>query len=170
MFCPKQHIKTVHFLKISKTTWTQSYFLISPYRIPNYLNEDTWVVYEYGQSHICGGTMCSNRKSHDRKWRHRKSRDRKWPCPQPEVCFAHAQPEVAQYPPSGAFSPEVGYMKWRHFPREFFLVVVQNVGWGVLYDVRVYPFPWLSVPFIFIITYKVWCFRICCVVLQGWYF
>ena len=25
-------------------------------------------------------------------------------------------------------------------------------------------------PFIFIITYKVCCFRICCVVLQGWYF
>ena len=52
-----QHIKTVHFLKISKTTWTKSYFLISPYRIPSYVNEDTWVVYEYGQSHICGGTM-----------------------------------------------------------------------------------------------------------------
>jgi hypothetical protein len=50
------HIKTVHFLKISKTTWTKSYFLISPYIIPNYLNEDTWVVYEYGQSHICGAT------------------------------------------------------------------------------------------------------------------
>jgi hypothetical protein len=27
------------------------------------------------------------------------------------------------------------------FSRAFFLVVVQNVGWGVLYDVRVYPFP-----------------------------
>ena len=25
--------------------------------------------------------------------------------------YAHAQPEVAQYPPSGAFSPEVGYRK-----------------------------------------------------------
>ena len=83
---------------------------------------------------------------------------------------AHAQPEVAQYPPSGAFSPEVDYRKWRHFPRAFFLLVVQNVGWDVVYDVRVYPFPWLSVPFIFIITYKVCCFRICCVVLQGWYF
>ena len=56
---------------------------------------------------------------------------------------ADAQPEVAQYPPSGVFSPEVGYRKWRHF------------GWGVLYDVRVYPFPWLSAPFIFIITYIV---------------
>ena len=32
---------------------------------------------------------------------------------------AHAQPEVAQYPPSGAFSPEVGYRKWRHFPAHF---------------------------------------------------
>ena len=31
----------------------------------------------------------------DRKWR--QSRDRKRPCP--EVCSAHAQPEVAQYPP-----------------------------------------------------------------------
>ena len=48
--CPKQYIKTVHFLKISKTTWTKS-----PYIIPNYVNEDTWVVYEYRQSHICGG-------------------------------------------------------------------------------------------------------------------
>ena len=56
------------------------------------------------------------------------------------------------------------------FSRAFFLVVVQNVGWGVLYDVRVYPFPWLSAPFIFLITYKVCCFRICCVVLQRWYF
>ena len=41
---------------------------------------------------------------------------------------------------------------------------------GVLYDVHVYPFPWLSASFIFIITYKVCCFRVCCVVLQGWYF
>ena len=73
-------------------------------------------------------------------------------------------------PPSGAFPPEVGYRKWRHFPRAFFLVVVQKVGWGVLYDARVYPFPWLSAPFIFIITYTVCCFPICCVVLQGWYF
>ena len=32
---------------------------------------------------------------------------------------AHAQPEVAQYLPSGAFSPEVGYRKWRHFPAHF---------------------------------------------------
>ena len=32
--CPKQYIKTVHLLKISKTTWTKSYFLISPYIIP----------------------------------------------------------------------------------------------------------------------------------------
>jgi hypothetical protein len=47
---------------------------------------------------------------------------------------AHAQPEVAQYPPSGAFSPEVDYRKWRHFPRAFFLLVVQNVGWDVVYD------------------------------------
>ena len=44
---------------------------------------------EYGQSHICGGTMGSNRKS----------RDRKRPCPEPEVCYVHA--------PSGVFSPEV---------------------------------------------------------------
>jgi hypothetical protein len=52
------------------------------------------------------------------------------------------------------------------FSRAFFLVVVHNGGWGVLYDVRVYSFPWLSAPFIFIITYKVCCFQICCVVLQ----
>ena len=50
------------------------------------------------------------------------------------------------------------------------VIFLSNVGWGVLYDVRVYPFPWLSAPFIFIITYTVCCFRICCVVLQGWYF
>ena len=49
---------------------------------------------------------------------------------------AHAQPEVGQYPPSGAFSQEVTLIS-----RAFFLLVVQNVGWGVLYDVRVYPFP-----------------------------
>ena len=142
-----------------------------------------------------------------------KSHDRKRPCPQPEICYAHAQPEVSQYP-SGAFSPEVtsvivcacatgifcittrvvvqvhGYLwpkvtrsggracacptgSWLQevtsFSRAFFLLVVQNVGWGVLYDVRVYPFPLLFAPFIFIITYKVSCFRIYCVVLQGWY-
>ena len=34
----------------------------------------------------------------------------------------------ALYLPSGAFSPEVGYRK--SFSRPFFLVVVQNVGWG----------------------------------------
>jgi hypothetical protein len=38
---------------------------------------------------------------------------------------AYAQPEVAQYPPSGAFTPEVGYRKWRHFPRIF-----NSVGWN----------------------------------------
>jgi hypothetical protein len=45
-------------------------------------------------------------------------------------------------PPSGAFPPEV-----TSFSRAFFLVVAQNVGWGVLYDARVYPFPLLSAPF-----------------------
>jgi hypothetical protein len=68
-----------------------------------------------------------------------------------------------------AFLPEVGYRKWSHFPPRIFLSSTKC--WlGVLYDVRVYPFPWLSAPFIFIITYKVCCFRICCVVLQGWCF
>ena len=52
--------------------------------------------------------------------------------------------------------------------RAFFLVVVPNVGWGC--SLRRPRLPWLSAPFIFIITYKVCCFRICCVVLQGWYF
>ena len=78
---------------------------------------------------------------------------------------AHAQPEVAQYSPSGAFSPEVGYRKWGHFPAHF--SSGSTKCWlDVLYDFRVYPFPMLSAPFIFIITYKVCCFRICCVVLQ----
>jgi hypothetical protein len=48
------------------------------------------VVYGYGQSHICGGAVKCYRKWRDRKWR--QSRDRKWLCP--EVCSAHAQPEV----------------------------------------------------------------------------
>jgi hypothetical protein len=51
--------------------------------------------------------MGSNRKSHDIKWRHRKSHDRKRPCPEPEVCYAHAQPEDLQYP-SGTFSQIIG--------------------------------------------------------------
>ena len=34
--------------------------------------------------------MGSNRKSRDR--------DQKTPCPEPEVCYAHAQLEVSQYP------------------------------------------------------------------------
>ena len=48
----------------------------------------TWVVYGYSSSHICGGAV---------RWCYRKWRDRKWPCP--EVCYAHAQPEIAPYPP-----------------------------------------------------------------------
>ena len=60
---------------------------------------------------------------------------------------AHAQPEVAQYHRKLATVSDV------IFPR-IFLLVVQNVGWGVLYDVSVYPFPWLSAPFIFIIIYS----------------
>ena len=59
---------------------------------------------------------------------------------------AHAQPEVAQYPPSGAFSPEVDYRKWRHFPHAFFLVVLQNVGWG--YSLRL-PLSLVICPFYF---------------------
>ena len=55
------------------------------------------------------------------------------------------------------------------FPR-IFLSGSTKCWLDVLYDVRVYPFPLLSAPFIFIITFKVSCFRICCVVLQGWYF
>ena len=76
---------------------------------------------------------------------------------------------------SCAISPQWGLFtgSWLQevtsFSRAFFLVVVHNGGWGVLYDVRVYSFPWLSAPFIFIITYKVCCFQICCVVLQGSY-
>jgi hypothetical protein len=58
-----------------KTTWTKPYFLISPYTIPNYLNADTSVVYRHGQTHICGGTMGSNRKSRHRK---RPFRNRKY--------------------------------------------------------------------------------------------
>jgi uncharacterized membrane protein (DUF106 family) len=50
--------------------------------------------------------------------------------------------------PSAAFSPIVALTRsmlcaWEVFPRVFFLVVVQNVGWGVLYDVRVLYLAWL---------------------------
>ena len=55
-------------------------------------------------------------------------------------------------------------------PAHFSLWQYKMLVGGILYDVCVYPFPWLSAPFIFIITYTVCCFRICCVVLQGWYF
>jgi len=65
---------------------------------------------------------------------------------------AHAQPEVVQYPPSGGLFTGSWLQEVMSFPPRFFLsiVVVQNVGWGVLYNVRVYSFPWLSAPFIFI--------------------
>ena len=45
------------------------------------------------------------------------------------------------------------------FPGAFFLEVAHNGSWGVLYDVRVYSFPWLSAPFIFIIHIKFVVFR-----------
>ena len=64
---------------------------------------------------------------------------------------AHAQPEVAQYP-IVVFHRKLATGSDVIFPRAFFLVVVQNVGLGVLYDVRVYPFPLLSAPFIFILS------------------
>jgi hypothetical protein len=151
----------------------------------------TRVLYGEGQSRIWGGAMGSNRKWHDRKWRQsrdqkwRQSLDRTWPCP--EVCSAHAQPEVATYRPSRAFWPEVTKSRDRKgpcpevaltgsrfcacpaFSGAFFfvvvpwlpdvtkghltpsefpwvcatrscatpVVVVNNVGWGVLYDVRI---------------------------------
>ena len=72
--------------------------------------------------------------------------------------------------PCGAFSPEVGYRKWPHFPRAFFLVVVHHVGWWCSLRRSRLPLSLVICPFIFIITYKVCCFRICCVVLQEWYF
>ena len=43
--------------------------------------------------------------------------------------YAHANRKLRNIP-YWIFSPEVGYRKWRHFPRAFFLVVVQIVGWG----------------------------------------
>ena len=58
------------------------------------------VVYGYGQSHISGGAM---------RWSNGSdvtgSDVSHVTCT--EVCFAHAQPEVAPYPPSGDFWPEV---------------------------------------------------------------
>jgi hypothetical protein len=42
---------------------------------------------------------------------------------------AHAQPEVAQYPPSGVFTGS-WLQEVTSFSRAFFLVVVQNVGLG----------------------------------------
>ena len=78
-------------------------------------------------------------------------------------------PEVVQYIfLVGPFHRKLATGSDVIIPR-IFLISSTKVGWCVLYDVRVYPFPWLSVPFIFIITYKVCCFRICYVVLQGWY-
>ena len=84
-------------------------YISSPYRIelytrtiasrfvPSISYHDRFVpvVYGYSSISIWGGAMGSYRKS--RQWRDRK---------RTEVCYAHVQPEVAQYPPSGAFSPE----------------------------------------------------------------
>jgi hypothetical protein len=124
--CPKQHIKTVHFLKILKTTRTKSYFLISPYRIPNYLNEDTWVVYGYGKevifvgeqwgatgSHVTGRGPVRNQKyvmcmplvgSFHQKWR-------QWPevivCACPTGTFCITTRIVVQVPVTNPNNPVV---------------------------------------------------------------
>ena len=124
--CPKQHIKTVHFLKILKTTRTKSYFLISPYIIPNYLNEDTWVVYGYGKevifvgeqweatgSHVTGRGPVRNRKyvmcmplvgSFHQKWR-------QWPevivCACPTGTFCITTRIVVQVPVTNPNNPVV---------------------------------------------------------------
>jgi hypothetical protein len=77
----------------------------------------TPVVYMWLQSYIWDGAV---------RWCYRKwsrvyaqpevtSPEVSCPCPEPEVWYAHAQPEVAQYPPGGTFSTrsDVRHVAWR---------------------------------------------------------
>jgi hypothetical protein len=64
-------------------------------------NKVTFVGDRRGFDH-CACLTGSHQNSRDRKLRGRKRT-----CPEPEVWYAHAQPEVQQYSLSGAFSPEV---------------------------------------------------------------
>ena len=87
-----------------------------------------WVRTNY---HLSGCYRKSrDRKWHDRKWRqsHDGSDVSHVPCP--EVCYAHAQPEVVQYLPTWGLLSGSMFYACPAFYRTFFLVVVQNVGCG----------------------------------------